>query len=177
MTDERSPYAAPESDVEVSMEADGIELASRWARLGGAIIDGLLVTIPLLIYFFMSGYWDRSIAGEVTAGESYGVGLAWVVMFLGIQGYLLATSGQTVGKRLLSMRIVSVQDNQILPIGKVVGLRYLPFWVIGYIPLIGNILSLINVLAIFGAEKRCVHDYLAGTRVIKVQGEVSQSWG
>jgi uncharacterized RDD family membrane protein YckC len=34
------------------------------------------------------------------------------------------------------------------------------------IPFIGQFLSMINILMIFGKKKRCAHDYFAGTMVV-----------
>ena len=39
--------------------------------------------------------------------------------------------------------------------------------IVAQLPVIGAILGLVNILFIFGPEKRCLHDYIAGTRVIK----------
>ena len=92
--------------------------------------------------------------------------------FLAIHGYFLATSGQTVAKRMLGMQIVSVEDNRTLPFGKLIGLRYAPLYLVGLIPVLGNLIGLINPLTIFGNERRCLHDYVAGTKVIRVYDPV-----
>ena len=47
-----------------------------------------------------------------------------------------------------------------------IGLRYLPFWVVGQVWVIGPILSLANPLFIFREDRRCLHDLLAGTKVV-----------
>ena len=47
-----------------------------------------------------------------------------------------------------------------------IGLRYLPTAVVTQIPLIGSILGITDILFIFGQERRCVHDLIAGTKVI-----------
>ena len=38
---------------------------------------------------------------------------------------------------------------------------------VGVIPFLGRLLSLIDLLLIFRDDKRCGHDLLAGTRVVK----------
>ena len=165
MTDE-NPYAPPDANVEV--DADEVtELAGLGARLGGAIIDGIIAMVVVLPIIFLVGFWDAMMTGS----ES-GMILVWSFLitfgaFILIHGYPLATRGQTIGKIAMQTRIVSVQDGKILPFGKVVGLRYLPVSVITQIPLIGGIFGLINVLFIFREDRRCVHDLIAGTKVIK----------
>jgi uncharacterized RDD family membrane protein YckC len=48
-------------------------------------------------------------------------------------------------------------------------LRYLPISLAALIPVIGPYLSLVDVVFIFGSERRCIHDRLAGTKVVKVR--------
>lgn len=162
MADE-NPYAPPESDVAV---AESGELASLGLRLGGAIIDGIIsfaILFPLL-YFF--GFWQTAMAGEESLVQLVVIALMGIVVFLVVHGWLLARHGQTVGKRLVGTRIVSVGDEKILSFGRVITLRYLPVWVVSQLPVIGSILALIDVLFIFRRDRRCVHDLIAGTKVI-----------
>ena len=164
---EQNPYASPDADIQVDTAIPG-ELAGRGRRLGGSIIDGILMMIifwPILLLF---GYWERAVAQQLTAANLILVGVVGIGTFLLINGYLLMSSGQTVAKRILRMRIVSVHDDRIVPIGKLIGLRYLPQWVLGQVPVVGGILMLINALFIFGEQRRCVHDLIAGTKVVMV---------
>ena len=161
-----NPYAPPDSEVAVE---DPIDLASRGARLGGALIDGLLAMAVIFPLMFASGYWQRAMAGEQSVAETIGMGALGFVVFLIMHGYLLAKHGQTIGKRLVKTRIVSIDNQDILPFWKVVSLRYLPVSVISQIPLVGPILTFIDVLFIFRSDKRCVHDLIAGTKVITAE--------
>lgn len=163
---EENPYSAPESDVDVEDFVE-VELASRWMRLGGAIIDGIIVGVVFWIFAY-AYFWQKATTGQMSMAETLIFAGGAILVFLAINGFLLASSGQTVAKRLLGMRIVSVQDGKILPFGKLVALRYLPVYIAPYIPIAGQIFGLVNVLFIFGSEKRCIHDYIAGTKVIKV---------
>lgn len=163
---EQNPYTAPESDVHVEVPGEH-ELASRWLRLGGAIIDGLIIGLAFwaIMYVF---YWEAATTGTLSLADNVILALGGSVVFLLINGYLLHSSGQTVAKRLLGMRIVSVHDGKILPLGRLFALRYLPVQLAPYVPILGPIFGLVNVLFIFGSEKRCIHDYMAGTRVVLV---------
>jgi hypothetical protein len=38
----------------------------------------------------------------------------------------------------------------------------------GAIPFVGNFVGLVDALMIFGEDHRCLHDRIAGTRVISV---------
>jgi uncharacterized RDD family membrane protein YckC len=47
--------------------------------------------------------------------------------------------------------------------------RMLPIQVVGIIPSVGSIIAgLVNPLFIFGKDKRCLHDYIAKTKVCYV---------
>jgi len=162
---EENPYAPPESDVTV---ADSIELAGRGIRLGGSLIDSLIAMLILFPVMFVSGYWDKSVAGEQTAVDTLWFVLFGIAAFFGTHGYLLAKYGQTIGKRMLKIRIVSIDDGQILPLGKVFGYRYLPLLASSQIPLLGPLFGILDPLFIFRGDRRCLHDLIAGTKVVTV---------
>ena len=162
MSDE-NPFAPPESDVTVDQSGD---LASRGVRLGGAIIDGLVAMMVMLPAMYMFGYWERAMVGEQTTSDLVLFSGLGFVAFVAAHGYLLATHGQTIGKRILGTRIVSVDDGSILPFWKVITYGYLPVQLLSIIPVIGPLFGLADSLAIFREDRRCIHDLIAGTKVI-----------
>lgn len=84
------------------------------------------------------------------------------------QWYLLHSQGQTVGKQLMGIQIVKLDGSPVTFLEAVI----LRIWVLGVPTAIMNqcclgwVVSLIDVLLIFGEERRCGHDYIAGTKVI-----------
>lgn len=164
--DNVNPYQSPLTQSERPEEpTPEFPLASRLSRLGAVLIDGLIsmfVTVPIM---FFSGYFQRAMQNNVAQTEVILMTIFGIVLFMVIHGYLLATRGQTVGKLAAGVKIVDYHTNELLPIGKLVGLRYLPIWIISTLPLV-SMLGLVDVLFIFGNERRCVHDYIAGTKVI-----------
>ena len=50
---------------------------------------------------------------------------------------------------------------------RMIGLRYLPFWFAGNVPQLA-LIPFVDALFIFRQDRRCLHDLLAGTRVIDV---------
>ena len=88
-----------------------------------------------------------------------------IVIFLGLHGYFLAKNGQTIGKKIVKTRIVNI-NGELCPFAKMFVLRYVILWIITMIPIIGTIYGIVDSLFIFGKEKRCIHDYIAGTKVI-----------
>ena len=158
-----NPYAPPKTDISVEHR---IALASRGTRLAAAILDTILMFALFAPVMFATGYMQRSMAGESGLGEDFMYGLASIAVLLILHGYTLANYGQTLGKRLLKIRIVSVENDQILPFGRLIGLRYLPLYVLTAIPGLGTFIALIDVLFIFREDRRCVHDLVAGTKVV-----------
>jgi len=161
-------YAAPQSELEnPEHNFMGYELASRGARLGAAIIDSIIgaaVTLPVM---FATGIWDKALGGSISIVETVLMAGFGFLMFILIHGYFLMKNGQTVGKKIVGTKIVSVDSNKILPFGRVLVYRYLPITVASNFPVVGQLLMTIDTLFILGKSKRCVHDQIAGTRVIR----------
>ena len=73
--------------------------------------------------------------------------------------------GQTIGKRYCKIKIVT-EKNEV-PQFSDYAKRFGFYWGVGYVPYIGQVLSLLNILLIFHKNKRCGHDYIAKTFVVK----------
>ena len=167
--DEKNIYAPPQSTLETQSSNDQVELASRWYRLWGALIDGLIAMVIWLPVLYLTDYWERALEGQLTLIETTISGILGFLLFILLHSYLLAKNGQTIGKMVVGTKIVSVTSNEILPLGKVLLLRYLPISVVTQLPMVGQFFVLVDSLAIFSKEKRCVHDLIAGTKVIKAR--------
>ncbi|MEM6514143.1 MAG: RDD family protein [Pseudomonadota bacterium] len=167
--DKENLYASPGADVDID-DSDS-ELAGRWSRLWGAIIDGIAISLVFIPILFALGYYENIEEQMASTSSALAANtipaLGYIVLYVLFNGYLLHTSGQTIGKRVVGTRIVSVKDGRILPLSRVVFLRFLPFSIVAYVPLIGPFIALANNLAIFTSQRRCLHDYLAATKVIK----------
>ena len=110
---------------------------------------------------------------------------------ISVQGYLLINTGQSIGKRLMNIRIVDSVSLKIPSIKNVFLIRYILIWQIpnlmslillggspelnsnnptngeGLISLIAFIV-LAQTLLIFKNDRRCGHDILSGTIVEKL---------
>jgi uncharacterized RDD family membrane protein YckC len=67
---------------------------------------------------------------------------------------------------VLGIRIVQI-DGERATWGRIVGLRIMPMQLLSWIPYIGGIISLVDVLFIFRANRRCLHDEIARTKVVR----------
>lgn len=90
------------------------------------------------------------------------------VIFFALHGYLLSRYGQTLGKRLLGIAIVTL-DGRKPAFWPLITQRYLVQWLVGGIPQLGFLLRVVDVLFIFRDDRRCIHDQIAKTRVIDLK--------
>lgn len=166
MGDDR--FAPPQAHVaDIEPPTDGLVLASRGRRLAGATLDvgmalflgGLIAKLSPWNPFGSSGdsLWDINITNNLWG----------IVIFLVAHGYLLATRGQTIGKALLKMRIVR-PDGSPASLSRLLGLRYGIGYLINCVAAIGMIYAIVDSLLIFRSSKRCLHDQIADTVVIKL---------
>jgi len=156
-----------ESKEKPELLMETFELASRWERLWAALIDGLILMAIVLPVMYLTGGFDGISEGVAPSfGYSLGLGSLAIVVFFVINGKLLINEGQTIGKRNQGIKI-SALDGSLANVKDHLIKRYSFYFLVGYIPFIGQIISNVNVLFIFGKNKRCIHDYVAGTQVIK----------
>ena len=163
---DQNPYATPSADVAVEDLSEDL-LAGRFARLIAAIVDGIILGLVIMPLMFLTGYFERAMTAQNILIEAIAWTIGALLLWVVVNGYPLAKRGQTLGKILLGVRIVSVEDGSILPVWKVFFVRYLPVTLASQVPLLGFFAFLINALFIFRADKRCVHDLMAGSRVVK----------
>lgn len=143
--------------------APDARLADPLTRLVAVILDGLiamLLIIPLVLTMDRET-GEYSVLGWVITGV---LGLALIV----VNVFMLTTRGQTIAKRLMKIRIVRFEDGRNPGFVKAVLLRSFVPGLLGNIRIAGPVFSLVDALFIFRADRRCVHDLMAGTKVVKV---------
>lgn len=160
-----NPYQTPQAVLH-ERAANEPAQASRGARLGAVIIDTLLMMLVMMPIAYFKGDFELIMQG-VEPGiwqqvQSLVMGMA---VFVLINGLWLKRFGQTVGKRICKVRIVDMQG-QVPALPGLLLKRYLSVWVLSMIPLVGGLLCVVNYLFIFRGDRRCLHDHLAGTRVV-----------
>ena len=145
--------------------------------MGGYLIDMLIFAVIFVPIVLATGMPQGG--GEGTPdpfGLSMPIGqrvaefvIAWSV-FLILNGYLLFNRGQTIGKVAVKTKIVDLSGN-IPNFGKLLVLRYLVLGLLKQVPILGVLVGLVDALSIFGEERRCLHDYIAGTLVVEAETE------
>ncbi len=177
MNDSQEPNNVQSSDSPPPKLPEANNIAGRYKRFVAAMIDGMIGMIVSLPVFNHFGLWEAVKTGqELPQSVSIGLAICSVAMFFVLHGYLLYQYGQTIGKRVIGLAIVTMDDKK--PQFAVLILnRYLPQWVVGFFPgTIGPLLVIIDVVYIFfNKDHRCVHDLLAKTKVIDLSVKVTAS--
>ena len=168
-----NPYAPPQAEVRDAPAGPQTKgtLATRTLRLAGAIVDSVasaVFVVPIL-------HWTADISGELPYGKLAAIG--GFALFTAMQGYLLATRGQTIGKWLVGTRIVRADNDEVPTLARTLCLRYgtlaigpvatLAVLVLnGVIPYVLIVVGSIDIALIFRRDRRCLHDLIAGTKVV-----------
>jgi uncharacterized RDD family membrane protein YckC len=153
----------------------GFHLAGRGARLLAVVIDSLLMG-PIVMPLFVAVVGDAFFAGAAsgpagTGGSSPSIwtlllGLAPGYTIAGIiQGWFFYTSGQTIGKKMLGLRIVR-SDGSRAGLPRLLFVRAGLTFALAMIPLIGGLIALVDSLLIFRPSRQCLHDQFADTIVV-----------
>jgi len=175
-TDERPEYEEDAVSralrgLEARPAAEAEELASRLSRFVASLVDALvMMTFALPLFIILIARFGGSLLDPGNAYRIIWIEIPSLIYFVGINSYFWATRGQSVGKMALGIRIVHI-DGEQATWGRIVGLRILPMQLIGWIPYIGGLISLVDVLFIFRSNRRCIHDEIARTKVVRCQTE------
>jgi len=162
-------------------ETDGCYLASRWRRLFATAIDAVLVPGLTLFLVMLTGVVEHA-EDFVDRWWVLHVLLLAIASYLLVNGYLLWYKGQTVGKALLGIAVIRVPSDaaarldgtfESVPAAfwKLICIRalFFPLLFVGIIPYF-TILPLLDQVFIFGRQRRCLHDWISGTLVVRVSG-------
>lgn len=160
-------------------------LAERSQRFYAFVIDSL--------FSFSISFLIPVIFSILSFDSNFLLALFSFFIVVSIQGYLLINTGQSIGKRLMKIRIVDAVTLNIPSIQKVFLIRYILIWQIpNLISLFliqdedlmlnpssnftspENLISLVafmvlaQTLLIFKTDRRCGHDLISGTIVEKI---------
>jgi uncharacterized RDD family membrane protein YckC len=156
-----------------------VKLATRGVRLLAFMIDTAIVWLisTFVIRFGYGSFFSLDLRRLFMGDSEYIKVLFFVVVasscliYLMVNGYYLYKSGQTVGKKLIGIKITDLKGNTPTLMKSYV-LRFLIPSLVCSFPVLGMILWFIDVLFIFGKNKRCIHDYIAETKVMFAGDEI-----
>lgn len=137
------------------------DLATPWQRLMAVLGD---ILAPCVLFLGLAYIVD--VTGLAKEGMMFlyimgGGLLMWLLLNLG----MVAACGQTVGKKLTGIRVVDVGDGSTSGLVTIIVMRN----IVGrLLPSIIPIYPLVDACFVFSEQRRCLHDRIAGTMVVKV---------
>jgi uncharacterized RDD family membrane protein YckC len=153
------PAAAPPPDTGIS------GTAGLGARFGARLLDGLIIFIPASVLLGLAGL---GMAGGF-ALDSWLFGAITSLLWFGYYVYFESTSGATLGKKLLNLRVVAADGSP--PSTEAAAKRNI--WMLfGLVPVVGGLAQFVALIVIAvtinsGPHNRGKHDEFAGTGVLR----------
>jgi uncharacterized RDD family membrane protein YckC len=164
-----NPYQTPKSKLVEQQSVDELHinnLASRGSRLLAGLIDAFIGALLSIPFWLLTGTWSYVKSGQELPLAYTLMGIIYgFIGFAVVHYYFLNKNGQTIGKAILGIKIVDLENN-LTGAKQLLLKRYLPMSVVSAIPIAGPFLMLVDSLFIFRKNRRCVHDLIAGTRVV-----------
>lgn len=162
----------------VSIADEEYVVATRWQRVGGAVVDGLVLSAVLFALAIAGGF---DVLGTIRdalnglptvlddppawfAGASFAIGAVYEIYFIG-------RYGRTPGKMVIGTRVVPVHHAGI-PGFPVAGVRWAVPAIAGYLAGTGDgllswLTAAVYLPVLFQKYGQGVHDMIAKTYVIK----------
>jgi uncharacterized RDD family membrane protein YckC len=165
-----NPYAPPQAELgllEVAPERQ--ILANAGTRFVAKFIDQMMFFALLVV-----GLLAITPTKHNGSFEDEQIGLAILasavapILLCSFQWYLIATTGRSLGKRWLGIKIVKTDGSRVNFVSGVVLRAWVPF-AIAFFPCIGGLFSIVDALSVFRDDRRCLHDQFAGTKVIEAR--------
>lgn len=139
-------------------------LASIWRRVVAQVVDGWLIAIPLLIVAHAAHFYTTLWAALLFA----------VVHCCYEAIFLIANHGQTIGKRLLGIRVIASDGGKLSVRSAFLRGAIKAVWSLAELPgpqaiVVGAFGLLDDAWAIWDRDRQALHDKAAGTRVVRVE--------
>ncbi len=145
----------------------GPELANRGARLLARVVDWLLIAGPPGVLVLVSAELVNGAGAAGLLSTMIGIAMAYLALLLCGQCYLIGRYGQSLGKRLLGIRVVNA-DGEHAGWVRTLLVREGVYSALPLVPHVGGPLGLLDSLLILRRDQRTGHDVLAGTYVVRV---------
>ncbi|UJR85390.1 RDD family protein [Sandaracinus amylolyticus] len=152
-----------ERDLASPLADPALRLVARW-------IDVALPLAPALVFVPLGAALD---AGALVRGGLLATVVATIALFA-LNLMLLHRYGQSLGKRVLGLRIVR-SDGSPATLGTILGRRIVLAGVLAGVPFLGAIFTIADVLCVFTESRQTLHDRIADTIVIDVRRGATSS--
>jgi uncharacterized RDD family membrane protein YckC len=145
----------------------GLLLAPIARRVGGLVIDELLVLVPVVAVALVFGLHPGS---TITDSTLVAISASSAAVSFVYYTVMVALTGRTVGKLAVGTRVVNADDGG--PVGwSASALRALLPLAVGAVPVVGFALTVgVYSFAVFGPLRQGLHDRAGGTLVVMSRG-------
>lgn len=164
-----------------------LEIASRLARINALLIDELIILVASTAVVFIFNLAPKELLlqavellsqpqGTINSDQimsqdqviKYQIYLVFLALglFFVINFNQMLYRGQTVGKRIMGIKVVTV-DGGPAKLSNHQIKRYLFLRLIGLVPVIGLFLFYLSAGLVLSRYRRGLHDFFAGTIVVK----------
>jgi len=154
-TDEQPVYASQRISQQEEEHLGIVQkesLAGRGQRFLARLIDSLIPAAPVVFFILAIEFIPWVV-----------VGILALLAVLVIQILFLSMFGQTIGKSIVKIKIVKISNGKNGGFVTNFLLREIVNGILTLIPFY----SLIDILLIFREDRRCIHDFIAGTCVVR----------
>jgi uncharacterized RDD family membrane protein YckC len=158
-------------------------LAERGARLLAATIDELIllaISLPIVIgaipamVALVSGTGTAdlesldtmSVLRLMVGGPGTTITILALIAWCIITAWLVATNGQSIGKRLVGIKVVRT-DGSRASFARIFLLRNVINGLPNLLPYVGLLYQLVDPLLIYQESRQCLHDKIADTIVVR----------
>jgi uncharacterized RDD family membrane protein YckC len=152
-------------DLRSGVPVHQLEMATIGRRFLAYLIDGLLIGVPLMLLLFgagaLTGMFNPNAESEPNPVFGLFILLFYAVALFGpmvYEGLMLGNGGQTIGKKLMKIKVVTPEGNDITK-GQAWGRAAMR-------QLLALFCALLDYAFAFGQERACIHDQVAKTRVV-----------
>ena len=177
-----NPFAPPKAMLaEPDTLAGGPVLAGRGQRFVAALLDAILISLIIWpLSFALGGSLFMGMDPNATPNlNSILVKMVWAmlpgyIVAALVQGACLHAFGGTLGKKLMGLRIVRTDGSRAGFVRLFFGrgaVAVLP----GFVPLLGGLFALVDLLLIFRDSRQCLHDQIADTLVVTAASSMNAS--
>jgi uncharacterized RDD family membrane protein YckC len=141
----------------------GLVLAPLMRRVGGLLLDQVIVLVPIVVVALAFGLEPGS---EISGSTVFAISVASIAVSFVYDTLMIGLLGRTVGKIAAGIRVVRADD------GGRVGwtasvMRALVPLTLGAVPTVGFALSIgVYMFAVFSPLRQGLHDRAAGTLVV-----------
>lgn len=142
-------------------------LATPWERLGAFIIDLLVIIVPFIVLMTLLDTFSNATNMSYTDGFMFAIAIMFIcgLIYMVVNIWLLYKYGQTAGKRIIGIKILD-QENNKPSLVKSFLIRTIVPVIILPVPVVGILFFITDALFIFRQDRRCLHDLIAGTKVV-----------